>query len=99
MSNNNPDWDRIVKKLEKSKPRPIDSLGAVLLGAVLFISLGGLVVMLTNMVIVSAWPNLTALNPGIGYRNACALFSLVWVYTTMRSSIAISVAKRGMDGQ
>ena len=87
--NDNNDFDQIIQRMSQSdfpettKPFMLRAMMG-LMGAIFLISFfGGAVIMLINMIINDAYPNLGDFEPGIGYWNAVRLFFFSWVLFAM----------------
>ena len=63
--------------MPKQSKTPQFFSGVVAAGVISFF--GGTIVMLLNMIVNSAYPNLGDFEPGIGYWNATRLFFLSWI--------------------
>jgi len=100
MSSNNSDWDSILEGLEKGTPKknvrqgnPFGGL-AVYFGVVAFCAL---MVMQINSVLISAWPNMEWMSPGIGYWASVKVCAMVWAILSLKALVlgaaAIAAAK------
>lgn len=89
MHNNN-EWDKLVNQLtDETTPRQTLSLGlaiVALINIAALSSIGGVGVMLLNMIVIAAWPELSLVQPGIGYVHGAMLFSL-WLAWFMFKSL------------
>ena len=83
MSSDN-EFERMIQRMtQTTNDEPKRSRTPQLFGGIFaasFISfLGGTIIMLLNMIVNSAYPNLGDFEPGIGYWNATRLFFLSWI--------------------
>ena len=88
MDSNN-EFDKIIQKMTQhnedshkknsSIPKFLITLGGI--AAISFF--GGTILMLIDMTINNAYPNLHAIKPGIGFMNAARLFFLFVVFFTI----------------
>mgnify|MGYP007063689739 CR=1 FL=1 len=93
MSNN--EFDRIINQMSKSTteiPKPkknskIASLLGILTAACLISFIGGALFMLINMILVSEFPNLAGIQPGIGFLGASRLFFLLFTLMCVLQSL------------
>ena len=97
--NNSSDWESLLSSLteenrENSQESPkFLAFTSAIFAFISLVGVSAVAVMLINMVINSAWPELTALSPGIGYRNAAFLSALIWFITFIKLGITSNVSK------
>lgn len=84
VQNNNSDREK-----NSSIPRFLIALG----GVAVISFFGGTVFMLINMTINNAYPNLHAIQPGIGFMNAARLFFLLIIFFTIFQAIKATQKK------
>ena len=99
MSHNHSEWEDVKSRLSiRSESIPTEqgvSLGTVLLGLSILISSTAVILMLANMVVLSAWPSIEALSPAIGYRAAWLLSALFWIFRAISAITSDSKLSRG----
>ena len=83
--NTDNEFDKIISKMTGSGPtmpkqsNPITGIFGMLATICVVSVAGGTLVMLINMIINNAYPNLDDFRPGIGFYNASRLFLLTYV--------------------
>jgi hypothetical protein len=84
--NDNNEFDKIIHKMTQGNEGSHKKNSSIprfltLLGGLAVISFfGGTILMLFNMTINNAYPNLHAIKPGIGFMNASRLFFLLVIF-------------------
>jgi hypothetical protein len=100
MNNDRNDWETILGKLtQESKPDRMGPALSLLNGIFVFGIFNGMTalsVMLSNMAVNSAWPNLDIFEPGIGYGQAFAVTGTFWMFYMLK--VMISHAVGGQRG-
>ena len=87
--NDNNEFDKIIQKMTQGNDGSHKKNSSIpkfltLLGSIAVISFfGGTILMLLNMIINNAYPNLHAIKPGIGFMNASRLFFLSVIFFTI----------------
>jgi len=100
MSNKNSDWDSILEGLEKVSPQQGNTKGSSFGGIVLYlgiIAFCALMVMQINNVLISAWPNMEWMTPGIGYWASIKVCSMVFAILSLKALLqgaAIAAANK-----
>lgn len=95
----NDEWEQLFQKLvnndgqPQQKPSTTAGVGGLIV-VMAIISVLAAMIMLANMVIESAWPNLTALSPGIGYLKSLALATMMWIFFVAKTTIKQWVESR-----
>lgn len=111
MSNKGFNWEKAmdqftseVEQLNNNKKAPKrKNFFMVMLDAIISIgiisSIGGLFLMLVNMIVNTAWPSLDAFDPGIGFRHATWLFACFIVIYMLILSVTVVLVNRGRDSE
>jgi len=94
---NSEEWERVLNQMtENSQPKPRVTLGTLisaLISVAAVSAFGGMALMLLNMVVNSAWPNLDVLRPGIGYRHGAAIFAIWFIWFGFKTQVANNITK------
>ena len=88
MSSNNSDWDSILEGLEKGTPKKNVRQGNAFGGLVVYggvVAFCALMVMNINSVLISAWPNMEWMSPGIGYWASVKICAMVWAILSLKA--------------
>lgn len=79
--NTNNEFDEIINQLTEGIPMKqeskLSSLFGVVMGASIISGIGGVALMLINMILISAFPDLTVFTPGLGFLDGYKLFFLI----------------------
>jgi len=84
--NDNNEFDKIIQKMTQDnedthkRNSSISKFLTILSGVTVISFFGGTILMLLNMTINNAYPNLHAIKPGIGFMNASRLFFLLVIF-------------------
>lgn len=98
MNNRKEDWEEVLSRLtqENTPKRKTDGVAGMIAGILAFSLLNGItavVFMVINSVLESAWPNLEAISPGIGYRDAFTVTGLLWLVFFIRMAVIMSLGR------
>ena len=97
---NSEEWEKVLNQLtENNKPKSNVTVGNIIAALISLASIsafGGMAIMLLNMVINEAWPNLTLFQPGIGYRHGAAIFAL-WLVWFGFKNVITNASNKGDD--
>jgi len=92
--NTDNEFDKIISKMTGSGPtmskqsNPVTSIFGMLATVCVVSVVGGTLVMLINMMINDAYPNLDGFRPGIGFYNASRLFLLTYVMMAIYGALS-----------
>lgn len=111
MSNKGFNWEKAmdqftseVEQLNNNKrPAKNKNVLMIMLDAIISLGvisgIGGLLLMLCNMIINTAWPSLDAFDPGIGFRHAAWLFACFIVLYIIVVSVTVAMVNRGRGSE
>ena len=102
MNRNSGDWDRFTNKITGNEElEEISTMqqsavlallnGLITMGVLSAISALGL--MVGNSVLIGAWPEFTAIAPGIGYFDAFHVSYIGWFLFVMKQTVVANVMK------
>lgn len=102
MNNRKEDWEEVLSRLtqENTPRRKTDGVSGLIAGIFAFSLLNGITavaLMIINSVLESAWPNMEAISPGIGYRDAFTVTGLLWLVFLIRTAIIMGVGRSNDD--
>jgi len=95
--NNKQDWESILSQLteseRKSTPRRINFAGifSTLVTMTSICVFGGFMLMLANMIAISAWPDIDFINPGIGFRKGAGLIAIGGVLLFLKTAFVETI--------
>lgn len=102
--NNREEWEEVLSRLTReqdSEKRPTaSSVGGMLSGIIAFCilnSISAVALMVLNTTLIRAWPNMTAIAPGIGYWDAFAASGLVWLLFLLKFGLVMGVSSHGRN--
>ncbi len=75
-------------------------LGGFVSGIVAFAilnSISALALMLLNTTLIRAWPEMTAIAPGIGFADAFSASGLVWLLFLLKLGLVTGITSNGRD--
>ena len=78
------EFNRLISRMTESEPpvkqqTPLTSIFGVIMAASIISGIGGLMLMLINMILISAFPDLTLINPGLGFFDGYKLFLMILI--------------------
>lgn len=97
MNSKSNDWEDILARLSvensSEKPQKVTNPFPVFLSFAVVMSISAAAIMLLNMVINSAWPSLTLFRPGIGYKDAWFMASLLWTLFIVKTAVMGAIVR------
>ena len=100
MSSKNADWESILEGLEKAADSPKKDKSSPFGGLVIYgglVAFGAWMIMEINSVLISAWPNMEWMTPGIGYWDSlkvCAMLGAIGSLKAIVTTAAMVSANR-----
>ena len=89
--NRNDDWDSILRGVEKASEQSEPKRKGLQLNSLFMIAgisaFTGLMIMTINRIMISAWPNMYWIDPGIGFWKAFQMSLAIWALLSLKALI------------
>lgn len=95
--NNKQDWENILGQLTESERKAATTrinfagIFSTIVSLTSICVFGGVMLMLANMLAISAWPDLDFLEPGIGFRKGAGLIAIGGVLLLVKTSFVEAI--------
>tara|TARA_R100000005_G_C4989193_1_gene196923 strand:- start:1249 stop:1563 length:315 start_codon:yes stop_codon:yes gene_type:complete len=89
--NRNDDWDSILRGVQKAseqsepKRKGLQLNGLFMVAAISAFT--GLMIMTINRIMISAWPNMDWIDPGIGFWDAFKMSLCIWALLSLKALV------------